>query len=125
MATPATVGEFSHDIVPILQLVISAFGLVSLFLVWHQIKLATQWNKFKAHHDLLGYLPDEKLEKEVLQALEAAGSARDTQISRDLANELYDDAEKFVIVKTFLNKYEHFCSAINVHAIDEEHAYSL
>jgi hypothetical protein len=30
-----------------------------------------------------------------------------------------------VTLKTFLNKYEHFCSAINVRAIDEEHAYSL
>jgi len=30
-----------------------------------------------------------------------------------------------VTAKTFLNKYEHFCSAINVRAIDEEHAYSL
>jgi hypothetical protein len=44
--------------VPVVQLLVSMLGLVSLFLVWYPIKLAPQWKKFKAHHDLLGYLPD-------------------------------------------------------------------
>jgi len=116
---------FQTNVVPILQLIVSGLGLTSLFLIWHQIKLATQWNKFKAHHDLLGYLPDEHLELSALKALEGVGCERDVPMPRTLAARLYEDMSTFVIVKTFLNKYEHFCSAINVRAIDEEHAYSI
>jgi Domain of unknown function (DUF4760) len=115
----------TQNIIPILQLIVSALGLTSLFLIWHQIKLATQWNKFKAHHDLLSYLPDEHLEMAALKALEAEGCERDVPVSRPLADRLYENATAFVTIKTFLNKYEHFCSAINVRAVDEEHAYSI
>src|SRR5271163_794333 len=95
----------TNNIVPILQLVVSAVGLISLFLIWYQIKLATQWNKFKAHFDLLSYLPDEHLELSALKALEAVGCKRDSPVSRDAANQLYEDTTAFVTLKTFLNKY--------------------
>jgi hypothetical protein len=124
-AALSPLGQFSRDVVPVLQLGIAALGLVSLVLVWLQIRQATKWNRFKAHHDLLGYVPDEQLDKEVLRVISTLGVGRDQGLPRPLASQLYDDIDAFVTVKTFINKYEHFCSAINVRAVDEEHAYSL
>lgn len=39
--------EFTRDIIPILQLIVSAFGLASLFLLWWQLRQTNLWNKLK------------------------------------------------------------------------------
>ena len=119
------IAHFSHNVVPTFQLIVSVSGLVSLLLVWYQIRLVAQWNKFNAHHNLLSYLPNEQLDKSVLDTLASHGCARDSEISKQVAALLYDENSSFVVLQAFLNKYEHFCSAINVGAVDEEHAYSL
>ena len=99
--------------------------MVSLFLLWWQIRQAANWNRLKTHHDLLGYLPDEKLEGAVLAALAQAGLEKDVKIPLDVAKALYRDPDAFVLLKTFLNKFEHFCAAINAGAVNKEYAYRL
>jgi len=120
-----TLTEFSRDVVPVLQLGIAGIGLLSLILIWYQIKQAAQWNKVATHNSLLSYLPGEDLEKEVLETLAKYSVPRDAPIPAPVAGQLFADAGAFVVIKTLLNKYEHFCAAINAGAVDEGHAYAL
>lgn len=116
---------FNSDIVQILQLIVSILGLMSLYLVWYQIRQAIRWNRVTNHQMLLGYLPGEELERAVLGILTKYSAVRDTEISHQIAEKLYLDVDAFVAIKSYLNKYEHFCAAINAGAVDEEHAYAL
>jgi hypothetical protein len=120
-----SLSDFSRDVVPILQLGVAGVGLVSFILIWYQIKQAAQWNRVATHNSLLSYLPGQELEKDVLETLAQHSVPRDTPIPMAVAAQLFANPAAFVRVKTFLNKYEHFCAAINAGAVDEQHAYAL
>ena len=120
-----TLQEFSRDIVPILQLGIMSIGLVSLIILWRQIKQASLWNKLRTQHDLWGCLPDENLDKSILEILRSKNQNESRKIPKDLSENIYNDAEMFTTIKTYLNKYEQFSAAINVGAMDEDYAYRL
>lgn len=120
-----TLQEFSRDIVPILQLVIMSIGLVSLIILWRQIKQASLWNKLRTQHDLWGCLPDENLDKSVLKILRSKNQDENRKIPKELSENIYNDAEMFTTFKTYLNKYEQFSAAINVGAMDEDYAYRM
>jgi hypothetical protein len=48
-----TLSEFSRDWVPVLQLVLTAVGLASLFLVWYQIRQTSRWNRLTTQYNFL------------------------------------------------------------------------
>lgn len=120
-----TLNSFSTDVVPILQLAVSLFGVVTIVLLWHQIRLTNLWNKVNTQHNLLFDLPSEDLEKRFICEFEALEKNDDGSITESAASDIFSDIEKRVCVKTFLNKYEHICAAINSETIDDTYAYSV
>ncbi len=44
-------------------------------------------------------------------------------ITERAAKEIFNDIDSPVCVKTFLNKYEHICAAINSKTVDDSYAY--
>lgn len=120
-----TISTFSTEIVPILQLVVSALGVVTIILLWYQIRLTNIWNKANTQHQLLSELPSEDLENRFLCEFESLEKDRSGNITEAAAREIFIDINKKVCVKTFLNKYEHICAAINSKTIDDSYAYSV
>ncbi|WP_207204501.1 hypothetical protein [Nitrosomonas eutropha] len=65
--------EFSRDMVPLLQLVISLIGTAGLYLVWMQIRQTNIWNRANSQHTLLASLPDQNHEKSFWNIVEKLG----------------------------------------------------
>lgn len=120
-----TLLEFATTWVPALELFVSVLALGSLLLVWWQIRQATTWNRLQTHHNLLSYLSGAELEEEVFRIIAQVGVDDQRRISRDACTRILETPTWFVPVKTFLNKFEHLCSAINVGAVDERYAFSV
>ncbi len=120
-----TLEYFSKNIVPILTLLMSGVGVISLILVWHQIRLANIWNKLNTQNTLLANLPKEEHEKYVWGILSDVDKDLDGNISEKSAADVYDDNDKFISIKGFLNSFEIVCAALNAGSIDEDYAYSV
>src|ERR1044071_1516904 len=66
-----TLQEFSRDVVPLLQIIISVLGLASLYLVWWQIREARLWNKITTQASLTKVDEMYQLEKQLHDAYRA------------------------------------------------------
>ncbi|WP_299871700.1 DUF4760 domain-containing protein [uncultured Cocleimonas sp.] len=120
-----TLQEFSKDIVPILQLLVSFVGVVGLVLLWYQIRLTHQWNKANSQHALLSNLPDEDHEKRFWKIIEDLDVEENGALTKESADKIYSNSDHWVCVKQFLNKFEQLCAAVNAQTIDDNYAYSV
>ena len=120
-----TLAEFATNVVPVINMVIAGLGLLSLLGLFWQIRETRLWNKINTQHNLVDNLPTQDLERQVYVALAKFQIPRDGTISEAAATALYDDIESFLAVKTFLNKFEVMCAAINLGSIDADYAYAV
>lgn len=122
-----TLHEFSEDIVPIIQLGFAAFGLVSLLLVWWQIRQTNRWNKLQFRQTFLSQHHYE-LEAQVIRAAKEAGvdlKARRAPLTNDEIAKIWSNDKAYDAVTSLLNDLEVICTAVNVGAADSDVAYEL
>ena len=108
-----TLQEFVRDWVPILALIMSALGLISLGLVWYQLKLSTKWNKLQGQSNFLNRSVDEQ-EGKVQAALTPLGIdffAQLTPLTVEEAQAIRDGDEAYLQTKTYLNALEDIAAA--------------
>lgn len=120
-----TLQEFSRDIVPIVQLVLSSTAVGGLLLVWYQIRLTNTWNKANSQHMMLSDLPNEDQEMRFWSAYTKYAKSMNSPITNDQSQSVYLCNEDWMCFKTFLNKHEYLCVAINAKAIDEDYAFAM
>lgn len=111
--------------IPVIQISIGLFGLASLIFMWLSLKSTAKFNKVSTQHSLLSDLPSPELDEEFHRILREAGLQLQNPITDNVVEDLLDDVHKYVIVKNYINKYEHICAAINLGFIDEEYAYRV
>jgi len=111
--------------IPVIQISLGLLGLVSLVFMWLSLKRTAKFNKVSTQHSLLSDLPSPELDEEFHRILREAGLQLQDPMSKDTAKDLLDDVHKYVIVKNYINKYEHICAAVNLGFIDEEYAYRV
>lgn len=118
--------NFSRDIVPILQLLVSFLGLISFLLLWWQIRQTTLWNKLKAQQTFLSHTTL-KLEEEAQQAAKEAGvivKARVEPLTNDEVQKIWNHDKAYHALMRLLNDLETTCTAIHAGVVDPDIAYS-
>ncbi len=111
--------------IPIIQASLGLLGLTSLVFVWRSLKQTAKFNKVNTQHSLLSALPSPELDEQFHMILEEAGLGLQDPITEDIAEKLLADVRKYIIVKNYINKYEHICAAINLGFVDDEYAYRV
>ena len=120
-----TLTEFTRDYVPVFQLAVTTLGLVSLVLLWWQIRRTTAWNKLQSHHEFFHDKPSSVAEKQMLDVLHRLEIDRYTPLSEEQAKQIFDDPEASFAAKCWLNEFEDLCAAVNVGTVDKDYAYAL
>lgn len=121
-----TLQDFTRDLAPILQLLVSVLGLISLFLLWGQIRQTTLWNKLRTQQTFLSHTTL-KLQQELQQAakkVDVTLKARVDPLSESEIQRLWDDDDAYHALMRLLNDLETTCTAIHVGIVDPEVAYS-
>lgn len=117
--------EFTRDIVPILTLCVTSLGLVSLFLLWWQIRKGIAWNKLSATREHYNDLPSQENEIGLQNKLRGIGIDPYKPLTEEQVGKVFDDPELFLQLKLYLNKYEVYCAALAAGLMDEEYARAL
>jgi hypothetical protein len=117
--------QFTGTVVaPIVQAITSLSGVVGLFLVWQQIRISNAWNRANTQHALLSNLPSLELEERLWSIVETLPQ-EDRRILPSACPTIYGNVGHWVTIKTFLNKHEQLCAAINAGTIDDRYAYAM
>ena len=112
---------------PIVQAIFSAFGLVTIILLWYQIKQTNKWNKLKTEQTFYsGY--SRQLTKTLYRKLESLGiqtRLRTNPLSENEVDLIFNDkkGDAYYALTDFLNDLEVTCMSINAGKVDEEVAY--
>jgi len=117
--------EFSHDVVPVLQLCLTAIGLTSLFLIWWQAKRTTRWNQVQSHHQFFKDTPNQAHERAAHDAAKKIGVNVEDPLDDQAAKKIVEDDEARFAARNLLNDYEELCSAVQVGTVSEKYAYSV
>lgn len=119
-----TLDFLASTVAPIVQGIASMVGVAGLLLVWLQIRATNHWNRANTQHMLLTNLPSQELENAVWTLVEEL--PRESKALTDEASEaIYASVNDWTNVKTFLNKFEQLCAAINSNSVDDRYAYSM
>lgn len=119
-----TLHEFSTDVIPVIQGVISFIGIIGLYFVWFQIKQTNAWNKINTQHALLSDLPSEDQERRFAEICKNNANNNGI-ISKEAAKIIFDNISEKGCIVSVLNKLEHICAAINAKSLDENYAYAV
>jgi Domain of unknown function (DUF4760) len=120
-----TLTEFSRDVVPVLQLLVTTLALGSLLLLWWQIKQTVLWNKLQAHHTFFRDIPSRHLERQLYRAADRIGVDVDEPLSPAAVEKFLDDDGALFALRAYLDEYEELCTAINVGTVDEDLAFAI
>ena len=113
------------DNLPILQLGISSTTLVSLFLLWWQVKQAAHWHRLRAQQALLD-ASSMKMEETLHHAASKVGvnlKARTVPLRQDEMERLLNDDTAYYASLAFLNDIESTCLSVQAGTVDEHLAY--
>lgn len=117
--------EFSRDVVPILQVVISFLGLLSLLLVAWQIRETRLWNRITTQGTLTNVERIMSLERKLFDSLRAVGidanGLRRPLTDAEIDN-IYKSDDASFAVKSYLVDLEVFCAAVTVGSVDNDFA---
>lgn len=141
-----TWSQIATEVAPIVQSVAALFGVVGLFLVWRQVKVAARqlelsreqinltveqmrqqnrWNKINTQHMLLSALPSTEAEREMWRIVEKYKDGESWTLPSEACSKLYDDIDAWLIVKNFVNCHERLCAAISANSLADDYAYSV
>ncbi len=109
------------------QLAVSAAGLVSLVLVWRQLRITSIWNKINFTHSFLSTEFFGKLESELLDqthALDMNISALQP-LSEANVKALFGHPKALHAVKTYLTHLETVCAGVQMGAAEPDISYVI
>nr|WP_320114041.1 DUF4760 domain-containing protein [uncultured Desulfuromonas sp.] len=118
--------DFSAEIIPIVQTIIAFVGLISLFLLWWQIRQNNIWNKLRSEHN---FIQKWHLEFEVnmIKAAQTIGidlKFRPGPLSDDEISKIVSSEDVLASVTMLLCDIENICAAIRIGAADNDLAYA-
>lgn len=123
------VQTFSRDWAPIAQLVVTSLGLISLCLVYWQIRMTVRWNKINAHIQYFASFANgtrrDALDMELRRiGIDERKIDLDHSLGEDDVSRILADPAATRAVKRFLNDAEGLCIAVNSGATDEHYAFA-
>jgi hypothetical protein len=122
-----TLQDFSRDMVPIIAIGIGGLGLVSLVLLWRQMRSTNQWNKLQTQNGFINQDLDD-LSRKLQESLKLHGIIYQKQrdaLPDNLCQAIRDDDRAFFDVKTYLNTFENIAAAVRIGFVDSDFAYAI
>lgn len=120
-----TIETFSRDIVPIIQAGLALVGLISLFLLWWQIKQTNLWNKLTSKHNFLDVPLSAQLERDLTKSCEKLQIHFDKVLTSEQCKSIRQDVDAYINAKAFLNDAENICAAVRIGSVDIDGAYAV
>jgi len=122
-----TLQEFSRDVVPIAQLVLTLAGLVSLFLLWNQMRQTTLWNRLSCPLNFIDTELSGRLEAELLRTTTAIGIdlTKIDCLTDEQSSGICSNPDARLAVKNYLTYLENVCAAVQVGAAEPDLAYHV
>lgn len=117
--------EFATNVAPTIQAVTSIIGMAGIILVWHQIRISNDWNRANTQHVMLSNMPSQELEKELWSLVTRLPTDAECRLTAEAPPIIYSDPISWVCVRTFLNKHEQLCAAINAKTVNDRYAYDV
>ena len=126
--------EFTRkEVLKLLGGIVGALGVVSLLLVWAQLRHTATLNKLLSYHQYFHELPNIRKVRDLYKILGRCKVPVPTwhsPMSENDRNTLLADKEAppdtaELVVREYLNDFEEFASAINCGLVDEDYAYQL
>jgi len=135
--------DFSHDIVPIISLIVATIGLL---FIWLQIKAATDainlnveslkqaqkdfqqtsaWNKINSTYTFFNFERNTEIENRLYEAGAKEGLKFDKALTDTELQKVISTPPLFVAAKEWLNDFESYCAAYRIGALDKELAFQL
>lgn len=111
---------------PVLQLGVSAIALLSLFLLWWQLRQTTKWNRLQSQQTFLSRSSKE-IERENITAAREAGvelQARIEPLTHEEVEKIWGHPRAYHALMALINDFEMTCMAIQAGVADEEVAYN-
>jgi hypothetical protein len=115
-----TIKDFSIDIAPTIQAVTSILGLLSLVLVWWQIRKTNDWNRVSATFGLMDLDRFESLEQTAIKGCEAIGIKIPSELTEDDAKKLRKDHAAYHAVKPFIMFIDRICVSVHTGFSDRD-----
>jgi hypothetical protein len=123
-----TLQEFSRDVVPIIQLIVTTAGLASLFLLWWQVRQTTMWNKLNSPASYANTSLLLQLEHSLVNSLNAI-RIDVRSLTRELTSPeveaIINDDNAYFAAKSYLTDLENLGAAVSIGAIDHDLAYAV
>ena len=110
---------------PVLQLLVSFVGLISLVFIYWQLQETARWNKINTQHNLIKSLPEYALKRELDKFLVDKGLEPLIEIPQDKAKEFFADPLHRNMIAHYLDGWEFFCAAVKFGYLDEKYAYEV
>jgi Domain of unknown function (DUF4760) len=120
-----TLQTFSRDVIPIIQLAVTALGLVSLLLLWRQLRITSRWNQINFTHTFLNTELFGKLEDALVDETNALGMniAAVRPLSEPEVKALLEHPKALRAVKAYLTHLENVCAGIQAGAAEPNISY--
>jgi hypothetical protein len=115
-----TVKEFSTDIAPAVQAITSVLGLLSLVLVWWQIRKTNAWNRVSATFALMELERFESLEKAAIEACRKIKIKIPSELTNAHAKKIRSDAAAYHAVKPFIMFIDKICVSVQAGFSDKD-----
>lgn len=120
-----TIADFSRDVAPTLSALFSSLALVSILLMWWQIRKGVAWNRLSATRDHYNDLPTDEEEIYIQTTLRGMGMDPYRPLTDAQVLEVFKNTEFFMRLRLYLNKYEVFCAAISSGMVDSDYAKTI
>lgn len=120
--------EFTRDIVPILQLVISIFGLASLLLLWWQMRQTNLWHKLNSPQNFADPSTSINLERQLYDSMKKIGidaGNLNRGITQEELTKMIADDNAYFAVKAYMNDLEMLGAAISIGSSDPDLTYAV
>jgi hypothetical protein len=119
---------FSRDWVPLFQLIITTLALISILLLWWQIRESRLWNKLHTKENYADAISMENIAKQMRDALAKLKidiRLRSEKLSEQEVRKIMGDPDADYAVRTVLNDIENLCAAIQIGAADADLCYAV
>lgn len=118
--------EFNVTILPLIQMFISCIGLLSILLLWHQLRATHKWNKIKTNFTFVT-TEENKAETDLYMNAKELGidlKLRKKPLTIKEVNLIIAHDDTFHAMMAYLMHVENKCTAINNGIVDKKIAYA-
>lgn len=121
--------EFNELYVPIINLIISATGLISLIFLIKQYNKDNHWKKLESSYNFIGIGDELTLQERVYEVYEKLGIYSFPEVCKPLdkkeLKKISKDREATLLTNMFLNHLQNLCTAYMFELVNEKVFYSI